>query len=464
MNEKKGSGMSRYVFKATGLILFVLVLIAGGYYWYVCHKPVGRVLNIYCWDNSFEQVLAKYYPAYDREKKCIGDVKVHWIIVPSTDNIYQTTVDKALAEQDEVSADERIDLFLSEADSVRKYTGTSETSLSMSELGITEEELQEQFSYTREAATDDGGNQRGISWQACPGVMIYRRDIAQQVFGTDDPAVIQQQVADWSKFEQASDLLLAAGHPMLAGYFDTYRVFASNRSQAWVNDQQEIQLDPALRAWRDQTKRFTRQGKNGPCNLWEKGWSAQIRGAVFCYFGPAWMINYALKPLSLAETVADGGKEQLGNGTFGKWAVCEGPQPFFWGGSWLCAAKDTDNAALIADIMRTLCCREDTTMKMAVDGVEFLNNRKVMEKLAHDRDFSMPFLGGQNAYSIMYDVADKLVLPNRLTPYDQGMNESFQAATREYFDGRISEEASWQKFLATAWLQYPELQSASFVR
>ena len=103
-------------------------------------------------------------------------------------------------------------------------------------------------------------------------------------------------------------------------------------------------------------------------------------------------------------------------------------------------------------------------MKMAVDGVEFLNNRKVMEKLAHDRDFSMPFLGGQNAYSIMYDVADKLVLPNRLTPYDQGMNESFQAATREYFDGRISEEASWQKFLATAWLQYPELQSASFVR
>ena len=72
--------------------------------------------------------------------------------------------------------------------------------------------------------------------------------------------------------------------------------------------------------------------------------------------------------------------------------------------------------------------------------------------------------GGQNAYSIMYDVADRLILTNRLTPYDQGMNESFQSAAREYFDGQISEEASWQKFLATAWLKYPELQSASFVR
>ena len=464
MNEEKRSGMGRNVGKVIGVIMAVLVLLTGGYYWYVCHRAVGKVLNIYCWDNSFEQVLAKYYPAYDRDRKCIGDVKVHWIIVPSTDNIYQTTVDKALAEQDEVSAGERIDLFLGEADFVRKYTGTAETSLSMAELGITEDELKEQFPYTREVATDNQGDQRGISWQACPGVMIYRRDIARQVFGTDDPAAIQQQVSDWSQFEQASDRLLAAGYLMLAGYFDTYRVFSSNRLLAWVNDQQEIQLDPALRAWRAQTKRFTQQGKNGDCNLWEKSWSAQVRGNTFCFFGPAWMINYALKPLSLDAPVSAGGVEQPGNGTFGEWAVCEGPQPFFWGGSWLCAAKDTDNAALIADIMRTLCCREDTAMKMAVDGVEFLNNRKVMRQIAHNPDFSMPFLGGQNAYAIMYEAADKLILPNHLTPYDQGMNESFQAANREYFDGRISEEASWQKFLATAWLQYPELQSASFVR
>ena len=456
--------MKHYTIKVVGLILVVLALMVAGYGWHVYHKPTGKVLNIYCWDNSFEQVLTKYYPAYDPDKKCIGDVQVHWIIVPSTDNIYQTTVDKALAERDDVSADERIDVFLTEADSVRKYTGTAEISMSMAELGLTEDELQEQFPYTREVAADAQGDQRGISWQACPGVMIYRRDIARQVFGTDDPAVLQQQVSDWSRFEQVSDRMLAAGHPMLAGYFDTYRVFASNRSQAWVNDQQEIQLDPALKVWRAQMKRFTQQGKNGTYNLWEKGWGAQVKGNTFCFFGPAWMINYALKPLSLAVSVADGGKEQLGNGTFGEWAVCEGPQPFFWGGSWICAVKDTDNAALIADIMRTLCCSEDTTMKMALENVEFLNNRAVMGRIAHDPHFSMPFLGGQNAYSIMYDVADRLILTNRLTPYDQGMNESFQSAAREYFDGQISEEASWQKFLATAWLKYPELQSASFVR
>jgi hypothetical protein len=456
--------MKHYVSKAVGLVLAVLVLMAGGYYWHIHHKSTGKVLNIYCWDNSFEQLLSKYYPAYNSEKKCIGDVQVHWIIVPSTDNIYQTTLDKALAEREEVPADARIDMFLTEADYVRKYTGTAETSKSMSELGITEDELQEQFPYTREVATDEQGEQRGISWQACPGVMIYRRDIARRVFGTDDPAAIQQHVSDWEQFEHASDQLLAAGYPMVAGYFDTYRVFASNRSSAWVNDQQEIQLDPALRAWRAQMKHFTQQGKNGACNLWEKGWSAQIRGNTFCFFGPAWMINYALKPMSLDVPVSAGGVEQPGNGTFGEWAVCEGPQPFFWGGSWICAARDTDNAALIADIMRTLCCSEETTMKMARENVEFLNNRTVMERMAHDPEFSMPFLGGQNAYSIMYSVANKLLLDNQLTPYDQGMNETFQSAAREYFDGQISEEASWQKFLATAWLKYPELQSASFVR
>ena len=31
--------------------------------------------------------------------------------------------------------------------------------------------------------------------------MIYRRDIAKEVFGSDDPAEVQKKVADWDTFK-----------------------------------------------------------------------------------------------------------------------------------------------------------------------------------------------------------------------------------------------------------------------
>ena len=423
----------------------------------------GRVLNIYCWDTSFRTLMENYYPAYHKDTQYIGEVKVHWHIIPGTDNIYQTTIDKALADAEDITSDERVDMFLVEADYVRKYTGNDEVTQSLEELGITEPELAEQFPYTRRAAMDTNGIQRGISWQACPGVMIYRRDIARQVFGTDDPAQIQSLVRNWPGFEQTALQLRGAGYHMLAGYYDTYRVFSSNVSAPWINSQTEIVLDPAMQQWREQTRNFIANGSSYSNNLWEQGWNAQVRGDVFCYFGPAWMMEHALKILSLKTPVSEGGREEKGNGTFGQWAVCQGPQPYFWGGTWICAAKNSDNSALIADIMRTLCCRQDTAKAMAVNMTEFANHRSAMEELAADPSFGMPFLSGQNAYAVMAGVADSIRVEN-MTPYDQGAHEAFQAASREYFDGQISREASWQKFLATVWLKYPELQSASLVR
>ena len=51
-----------------------------------------------------------------------------------------------------------------------------------------------------------------------------------------------------------------------------------------------------------------------------------------------------------------------------------------------------------------------------------------------------------------------------ITPYDQGIHESFKAACKGYFRGSATADAAWQRFLATLWMRYPELQNASLVR
>ncbi len=413
----------------------------------------GRVLNIYCWDDSFRTVMEQYYPAYDKETERIGDVQVHWVLVPETENLYQMALDQALADVEDVPADERVDMFLVEADFVRRYTATSEVAVGLDELGITAPELADQFPYTRELAMDAQGVQRGISWQACPGVMVYRRDIAKKVWGTDEPEAVQQYVRDWRRFEEAAGQLRQAGYRMLPGYFDTYRVFASNASLPWLNDQRELQLDPGLRAWQEQTKRFAEQGFLYPNNLWDKSWNAQVCGDVFCYFGPAWLIAGSLERLSRRPAAAGAA------GTYGEWAVCQGPQVYFWGGSWICAARGTDNSSLVVDIMRTLCCTPETAQAMAHGRTEFVNSQPVMQALAADASFGTPFLGGQNPYAVMYPVAENIQAKN-MTAYDQGCHETFQTVSRRFFMGEVSAAAAWQEFLASIQQKYPELRES----
>ena len=169
----------------------------------------GKVLNIYCWNEEFKSRLTDHYPGYeevDGTHGKIGDVDVVWNITPSDDNAYQNNLDETLLKQADASADDKIDLFLVEADYALKYVNTDYT-MPVADLGITEDEVADQYQYTKDVMTDADGNLKGLSWQGCPGTMIYRRDIAKEVFGTDDPAEVQKKVADWDTFKATAEEL-----------------------------------------------------------------------------------------------------------------------------------------------------------------------------------------------------------------------------------------------------------------
>jgi hypothetical protein len=90
-------------------------------------------------------------------------------------------------------------------------------------------------------------------------------------------------------------------------------------------------------------------------------------GKVFGFFYSTWGINFTLLGNSLAKPLAEGGKKEVGNGIFGDYAVCEGPQNYYWGGSWICAATGTDNVDIVRDLMKTLTCDAATMKKITED-------------------------------------------------------------------------------------------------
>ena len=103
----------------------------------------GKVLNIYCWNEEFKSRITAHYPDYqevDATHGKIGDVDVVWNITPNDDNAYQNNLDQTLLNQESAAADDKIDIFLVEADYALKYVDTDYT-LPISGLGITDEDL-----------------------------------------------------------------------------------------------------------------------------------------------------------------------------------------------------------------------------------------------------------------------------------------------------------------------------------
>ena len=90
----------------------------------------GKVLNVYCWNDEFQRRVKAHYPGYeevDATHGKIGDVEVVWNITPNADNAYQNNLDQALLNQESASADDKVDLFLVEADYALKYVDSDYT-------------------------------------------------------------------------------------------------------------------------------------------------------------------------------------------------------------------------------------------------------------------------------------------------------------------------------------------------
>ena len=216
----------------------------------------GKVFNIYAWNEEFKGFFEKYYTVPE-------GITVNWIINPSDGGVYQDKLDEALLNQANVADDEKIDMFLAEADYILKYTD-SEFTQDIQALGVTD--FSNTYEYTVQAASDSNGVVKGVSFQCCPSALIYRRSIAQDVLGTSEPAEVQALLDSWDKFNAVAADAKAKGYYMTASEAETYRTFSNNVTAPWVDDAGNLQFDTQIKAWMDQAKNFSDNGYT--MNIW----------------------------------------------------------------------------------------------------------------------------------------------------------------------------------------------------
>ena len=397
----------------------------------------GKVFNIYAWNEEFKGFFEKYYTVPE-------GITVNWIINPSDGGVYQDKLDEALLAQADAAADDKIDMFLAEADYIKKYTDTDAT-LDVTSIGVAKADTM--YQYTIDAASDANGVMKGVSFQCCPAALIYRRSIAKDVLGTDDPNEVQAALSDWSKFESVAATAKEKGYYMTASYAETYRTWSNNATEAWVDANNNLVFPQAMKDYVAQAKSFMDNGYTLSAGIWDDEKTAQMfaDGKTMCFFGPAWYYNFCM-----------GNAQDPDKGCMGDWAICEGPQAYFWGGTWLLAATGTDNATMVADIMNTFTTNEEVCTKLVKDDSQFSNNKKVNEEIASDPNYGNEFLGGQNDTAVFVAMADNIKFENK-TKYDQLLNENITTIFLDYFKGTISEDEAYNNFYKYVSEKYPAI-------
>ena len=99
---------------------------------------------------------------------------------------------------------------------------------------------------------------------------------------------------------------------------------------------------------------------------------------------------------------------------------------------------------------------EDIMKEIVVADDDFVNNKPAMEAMAADTSYQSKVLGGQNPLAMFCAGAEKIDLSN-LSAYDQGCNEEFQHAMKNYFDGKASLDDALDLFYKGVEEKYPEL-------
>lgn len=415
----------------------------------------GDTFNIYVWNDEFPKIMANYMPGYTADDDFQGGVmddgtRIEFITNASADMLYQTELDKAL------TGGAQVDMFLVEADYATKYTSADAgVAMDIKDLGFTDDDLSNMYDYAKNIVTDTNGVTRGVSWQCAPGFFAYRKDIAQEVLGVSDSADVQALIKDWDGFNDVAKKMADAGYYMVSDYTEGSRVYNASRSSAWVTDG-VVTVPAEVDTWADQAKEWYDNGEmHGGSNFDGAGnWGADMAedGKVFGYFACTWYLNFSMKPNVTTEPTSEDYK----------WSICQGPDGWYWGGTWMCASTSCSNTELAYNIMHTLTCDVDVMKTMAEKELNFANNKQAMEEYAKEFTGSDTFdwldLGDENYFSMMVEFADAInVDVTKMTQYDQ-IIETYQDKIAEWFNGTVADkDTALDNFYTAVTEKYQEL-------
>ena len=386
-------------------------------------------VNLWSFTDEIPNMTKKYLEVHPD-----ANVEFKTTIIATTDGAYQPALDQALAG----GGKDAPDIYAAEAAFVLKYTqgDASDYAANYADLGLDDQKVKDAgiAQYSVDIGSKEG-QLKGLGYQATGGAFIYRRSIAKDVFGTDDPATVKDEIGPgWDKFFGAAEKLKAKGYAILSGDGDIWHPIENSSEKGWLVDG-KLHIDPKRQEFMEMARMMKDKGFINHTRDWTEAWYADMSGSgaqpVFGFFGPAWLINYVMNG-----QVKD---------TDGDWAVTEPPTGFFWGGTWVLAnaqvTKDEAKKQAVADFIHwvTLDSSETGLQYFWANGTMVEGEQGTKDSVASAVVMSksngeVPLLGGQNMFDVFVP-ANANASGKNLTQFDESINLIWRDQTREVTAG-----------------------------
>lgn len=254
-----------------------------------------------------------------------------------------------------------------------------------------------------------------LPYMAGVNVFMYRRSIARDVWGTDDPdkiaGIIGAGTDKWDKFLEAAQTLKEHGCYVVPGFTNLSFMIDSSPAASLMKPDDDREINPKWLEFMDVSKNMLDKGYMKRMQYWSEEWRNALNGKgdkpVFGFIVPYEYICYLLKG-DLKSTAGD-------------WAICLPPfNTRISNFTGILVNKDSPNKDALGPLIEWL------TLDISESGLQYgLANDTLIEKnsskygylsgkwpvisgtILKNSNNSIDYLGGQNVNPVICDAMEK---------------------------------------------------------
>jgi len=384
-------------------------------------------------------------------EKANPGVKVKDEITADTNGNYQTKVQAASRSGD------LPDVYAAENAFVKRFVNMPGGYAPLDNFEDVDEIVSKMVPFVAGIGTNNNGELVALSHQAAAGAIAYKRPIAKQYLGTDDPAVIGDMLTPEKMLETGRKLKEASGGKAIlwVGVEELMKIYIGSREKGWIVDG-KFYIDDRMYEFVELATALRKEGLEGGLPQWQEAWANSIQDDIhMCYAVPTWGVTWIIDCRESEDVMVMTTDDHPEPGTGGRWAICT-PIPYYEGGTWFGISQNAKNPELAWEFIKFIASPEYQE-ELAKAG-DFVSNVEIIEKYKADDSFINKVVN-QNIYQVYGEVYDKID-GTIITEYDDTIRIALIDCLNSYLAGEVSEEEMWKQFKER--LQ-SELQGANII-